>query len=114
MSASQFDEFDRRMRRINRRHTQLSQGYVTSINGDGLVVAKPKRKMRRGTLRSLAILVIMMMIFKAVLHANLGAAEYDARVASFANGSVFEKVGAWVMVSDPLTEMMSVRIARYL
>lgn len=114
MSASQFDEFDRRMRRITRRHTQLSQGYVTSVNGDGLVVAKPKRRMHRKTMRSLAILVIIMMIFKGVLHANLGAAEYDARVAGLSEGSFFEKAGAWLMVSDPLTEMLSERISRYL
>ena len=48
MSASQFDEFERRMRRINRRHSKLSQGYVTAINSDGLVVAKPQRRAARG------------------------------------------------------------------
>ncbi len=113
MSASQFDEFDRRMRRITRRHSQLSHGYVTSINGDGLVVAKPKRRSRRGTLRSLALLMIVMMMFKAVLHARLGALEYDARVFALTEGSVFEQAGAWLMVSDPLTELMSEKIAPY-
>ena len=58
-SASQYDEFDRRMRRITRRHTQLSRGYVTTVNDDGLVVAKPKRKFSRGTLRGVAIVVLL-------------------------------------------------------
>ena len=44
MSAYQFEEFERRMRRINRRHTKLSHGYVTQVNDDGLVVAKPRRR----------------------------------------------------------------------
>jgi len=113
MSASQFDEFDRRMRRISRRHSKLSHGYVTSVNGDGLVVAKPKRRMRKGTLRSLALLVIIMMIFKAVLHARLGGADYDARVFALSQGSMFEKAGAVFMASDPITEWLSVRIAPY-
>ncbi len=48
MSASQFDEFDRRMRRINRRHSRLSRGYSTSVNADGLLVAMPVKR-RAGT-----------------------------------------------------------------
>ena len=55
MSASQFDEFDRRMRRISRRHSKLSHGYVTTVNDDGMVVAKPKRKSRMTTVRALAL-----------------------------------------------------------
>ncbi len=114
MSASQFDEFDRRMRRITRRHTQLSRGYVTSVNDDGLVVAKPRRKMPRKTLRGVALVVLVLMVFKGFLHAQLGAAEYDNRVYALAQGSFFEQAGAYMMVSDPITEWLSVRIGNYI
>ena len=114
MSASQFDEFDRRMRRITRRHTKLSRGYVTTVNDDGLVVAKPKRKSRRGTLRGLAIVVIALMVFKGFLHNQLGAAAYENRVEGLSNGSAFEKAGGILMSADPLTVWLSGKIGGFL
>jgi hypothetical protein len=107
MSASQFDEFDRRMRRISKRHSKLSHGYVTSVNPDGLVVAKPQRKSHRGTIRGLAILLLVMMVFKGFLHAQLGPATYENRVEALKEGSVVEQAGAWVMTADPVTLWIS-------
>lgn len=114
MSASQFDEFDRRMRRITRRHTQLSRGYVTSVNDDGLVIAKPKRKFSRGTLRGVAIVVLVLMLFKGVLHSQLGAAGYAERLGALSNGSAFEKAGAVLMAADPITVWLSDLVGNYL
>ncbi len=111
MSASQFDEFDRRMRRISRRHSKLSHGYVTTVNSDGLVVAKPQRKGNGGTLRGLIVVIVVMMVFKAFLHAQLGDAAYQDRVDGLAAGSVFEQAGSWVMAADPVTEMLSTKIS---
>lgn len=111
MSASQFDEFDRRMRRISRRHTKLSHGYVTQVTNDGLVVAKPQRRSARGTLRGVALVVIVLMLFKGFLHAQLGADAYQARVDRLATGSIYEQAGAWLMVADPLTEFMSAKFS---
>ncbi|MEM7752324.1 MAG: hypothetical protein AAF230_02860 [Pseudomonadota bacterium] len=114
MSASQYDEFDRRMRRITRRHTQLSRGYVTSVNDDGLVVAKPKRKFRRGTLRGVAIVVLTLMLFKGVLFSQLGPAAYAERVDSLSQGSFFEQAGAVLMAADPITIWLAGQIGNWL
>lgn len=114
MSASQYDEFDRRMRRITRRHTQLSKGYVTSVNDDGLVVARPRRRISRGTLRGVAIVMIVLMVFKGFLHNQLGAADYLQRVEALSNGSFFEKAGAVLMAPDPITIWLSGQFAAYL
>ena len=111
MSASQFDEFDRRMRRISRRQTQLSRGYVTQVASDGLMVAKPKRKGGRSTLRGVAIVVVVLMLFKGFLHSQLGSDAYQARVDGLASGSVFEQAGAWLMVADPVTEFLSAKFS---
>ena len=113
MSASQIDEFDRRMRRITRRQTQLSKGYVTTVNDDGLVVARPKRKFSRGTLRGIAIVVLVLMVFKGILHSQLGDAGYADRLNALSNGSAFEKAGAILMAADPLTVWMSGQIGKY-
>ena len=111
MSASQFDEFDRRMRRISRRHSKLSHGYVTQVSHDGLVVAKPQRRSARGTLRGVAIVILVMMAFKAFLHAQLGPEAYQARVDGLAAGSAFEKAGAVAMTADPVTEWLAAQIS---
>lgn len=111
MSSSQFDEFDRRMRRISRRHSQLSHGYVTTVNSDGMVIAKPRRRSPRGTLRGIAIVVLVLMIFKGFLHAQLGAAAYETRVAQLSSGSGFEKAGAVMMAADPITQWFSGHIS---
>jgi hypothetical protein len=111
MSASQFDEFDRRMRRINRRHSKLSQGYVTAVNGDGLVIARPQRRSNRGTLRGLVVILVVMLLFKGFLHAQLGPQAYTDRVESLAAGTIIEQAGAWVMTPDPLTLWISAQVA---
>lgn len=107
MSASQFDEFDRRMTRISRRHSKLSHGYVTTINSDGVVVAKPKRRGNRALLRGIALLVLVMILFKGFLHARLGPDAYQSRIESLAAGSAVEKAGSWAMTADPLTVWLS-------
>ena len=88
------------MRRITRRHTQLSKGYVTSVNDDGLVIAKPRRKFSRSTLRGVAIVVIVLMVFKAFLHNELGSNAYQQRVQALSAGSVFEQGGAVLMAGE--------------
>jgi hypothetical protein len=102
------------MRRITRRHTQLSRGYVTSVNDDGLVVAKPRRKMRRGTLRGVAIVVLVLMAFKGFLHNQLGENAYMARVDGLSQGSMFEQAGAVLMAADPITVWLSGQFAKWL
>lgn len=107
MSAYQFDEFERRMRRINRRHTKLSQGFKTEVNDDGLVVAKPHKRRGGATLRGIAFIAVVVMLFKGFLHAQLGVYAYEERVLSLAEGNAIEKVGAWVMTADPVTLTLS-------
>ena len=107
MSAYQFEEFERRMRRINRRHSRLSQGYVTSVNDDGLVVAKPRRRTSRSTLKGVSLIVIVIMLFKGILHAQLGPTAYEERIERLAGGNPIEQAGAWVMVADPITIWLS-------
>ncbi|WP_413718176.1 hypothetical protein [Silicimonas sp. MF1-12-2] len=95
------------MRRINRRHSKLSQGYVTAVTSDGLVVAKPQRRARRGMLRGLAMVVVVMMLFKGALHAQLGAQSYQDRIDALAAGNAMEQAGAYFMVADPITLWIS-------
>jgi hypothetical protein len=77
------------------------------VNGDGLVVAKPRRRSRHTTIRGLALMIAVIMIFKAVLLAQLGPIAYDERVEKLANGNLVEQMGAWAMTADPVTNWLS-------
>ena len=110
MSAYQFDEFERRMRRINRRHSRLSLGYTTKVNDDGLVVARPRRRTSWTTIRGLALIVCVILIFKGFLHAQLGPLAYDERVASLARGNIAEQVGACAMKPEQVTLWISTQV----
>ena len=111
MAAYQYEEFERRMRRINRRHTKLSQGYVTSVNSDGLVVARPSHRNKGATVRGLLLVVVAILVFKGYLHAQLGADEYASRVNALANGTFIEQAGSWAMKPDPITLALSQKFA---
>lgn len=110
MSASQFDEFERRMSRISRRHSKLSHGYVTAVTDDGLVVARPKRRGNGFMLRGLVLIAIVMVLFKGFLHAQLGPLAYQERVDQLAAGTVIEQAGSYAMVADPLTVWISSKV----
>lgn len=103
MRDANMQEFDDRMRRINRRHRKLSRGFVTMVNSDGLIVAKPARTRLGFPWRGLLLTLIALLTFKAMLYQQLGPQDYAARVASLQSGSVVDQIGAYAMTIDPVT-----------
>lgn len=96
-------QFGKRLRRIDSNHRRLANGYITTMNHDGLLVARPRPKEVRLTWRGVAYMIIIMMAFKIFLHAQIGAEAYQERVIALQNGSVAEQIGAYAMVADPIT-----------
>ncbi|WP_037293066.1 hypothetical protein [Roseobacter sp. CCS2] len=106
--------FDKRLKRIVRRHDKMSNGVVKSINSDGLIVAKPRLYRPRFPLKGLLAVLFLGFLFKGFLFAYLGEAEYIERVAALQGGSVLEQAGAWVMQPDPVTVIAADGIATIL
>ncbi len=105
--------FDKRVRKIQKRHRKLAHGYVQKIGPDGLIVVKPRRRMRFPW-KGIALVLMALFAFKGFLHAQLGGEIYDQRVAKLQNGTVIEKAGAWAMQADPLTIWISGQVRPYL
>lgn len=103
-------EFDQRIRRIDRTHRKLSKGYVTAIDADGLIVAKPQVAVSRSPLRGIFLALAVMITFKAYLFGSLGAEGYGERVALLQQGTFIEKIGAYAMAADPVTVWISQQI----
>ncbi len=106
--------FGKRLRRIRKRHRKLAQGYVQTINHDGLIIAKPRRRRSVFPWKGIALMLVALFAFKGVLHAQLGATTYDRRVATLQNGTIVEKAGAWAMQADPLTLWISAQVRSFL
>lgn len=103
MNESQFDSFDSRLRKIDRRNRQLARGYVTSVNHDGLIIAKPRRQARSFPVRGLLLILVALMGFKVFLYLQIGPTTYEERVISLSQGNVVEQIGAYAMAADPVT-----------
>ena len=99
--------FDRRLKRIVRRHYRMSFGVVHKMDSRGLIQARPRIYNPKFPLRGLLLMIAAGFAFKGFLHANLSASVYDARVAELSAGSSVEKAGAWIMQSDPATLVVS-------
>lgn len=96
-------QFDERLRLLARKHSAMSRGYVTRMQPDGLIVAKPRRRSRRVSGRAVFLFLAAFVGFKAFLVANLGPQTYDDRLARLEAGTMVEQAGAFVMQADPLT-----------
>lgn len=95
--------FDKRLKRIVRRHDRMANGQVTTVTSDGLIVARPRIYKPRFPLKGILALIVTGFLFKGFLFAYLGDTAYAERVATLQQGSLMEKAGAWMMQGDPVT-----------
>lgn len=96
-------QFDDRLRLLTRKHNAMSRGYVTRIQADGLIVARPRRRLPRIPKGAVILFIAGFFAFKGLLLAHLGPQTYDDRLARLEAGTMVEKAGAFVMQADPLT-----------
>ena len=111
MSDANQRKFEVRMNRINRRHQRLSRGYVMSVNHDGLIIAEPKARSSVIPWRGILFVLVGTLIVKGVMLAPVGPEAYDARVATLAARNQVEKVGAYVLAADPVTQWIAAQVA---
>ena len=102
-----YTEFDKRLRRIERRNRRLSRGAVPYVDRNGLVSYRPRRAGLRVPLRGLLLVALGFFAFKGLVLAHLGPDLYAERVAALAEGTVVEQAGAWAMQSDPASEWIA-------
>lgn len=103
-------DFGKRVKRINKHHRKLANGYITSVNHDGLIIAKVRRSGPRFPWKGIVLCFAAFFAFKGYLFSQLGEATYNDRVVSLQMGSVVEQAGAYAMAADPVTMMISEQI----
>ena len=107
MADANMRDFGKRVDRINRRHAKLSRGYVTSVNHDGLIIARPRARTSSVPWRGIMFLLVLVMAIKIVMHWQMGAGAYEAQVAGLAAGGALEQVLAYVLYPDGVTAFVS-------
>lgn len=98
--------FRKREKALRRKHIRMSQGYVTKVDRNGLIVQKPDSKIGGWSVRLLIRLAIVFMAIKLFLLSWMGAPAYVATLDQLAKGSAFEQVGGWFMQIDPITNKL--------
>lgn len=94
-------DFNRRVRRIEQAHVE---GFGFEASGAlGRSHYRPRRRMRLPLMGPVLMLVVIVVVLKAAIQAQLGPDLYQAKVDRLWQGSALEQVGAVLMQPDPLS-----------
>lgn len=103
-------QLEKRLTQIEVKRRAISKGAVYSVNHDGLIISRPRRRGFRFPLRGLFFAIAGLLMFKIGLVASQGAATYAARIEELAEGTAFARICAWVMTVDPATLWVATQI----
>lgn len=103
-------KLEERLGRIEAQRRKIAKGAVYSVNQDGLIIAKPRRRGLRFPVRILAFAAASVILFKAVVYAAIGPASYTDRVSSLTDGTAVERFAAWVMTADSATIWLATQL----
>ncbi len=109
MAYAGSQQLEKRLTRIEARRRALKRGVVYSVNQDGLIIARPRRRGMRRPLYLVFFALAGVIAFKAALYASLGAASYAMRVDELAQGTAVERAAAWVMHADQITVWLALQ-----
>lgn len=98
-------DFNKRLKRIDRIHKAGGAFEASGAIGRAFYASMERPQRRTGSwLKPLAVVAFGILMFKVAVYGQLGATSYDSRIAALADGSKVDKVGAWVMKVDPVTQ----------
>jgi len=107
MAKTDMNEFEKRLSRIDKIHEAGGAFEATGSLGRSYFDSMRPKSRRALPLRGLALLVAGILLVKGLMLARIGAEEYSNRVASLADGSAVEHIGAWVLHADPATRYIA-------
>jgi len=114
VDQSNFNNFGRRIRRLDRTRRAMDRGFSARVRADGLVVVEPRRARVRLPFAPILLTVAALILFKGVLLASVGGDAYQDQLVTLRSGSVLEQAGAWVMQADRISTFVAERIATVL
>lgn len=104
MADPQYQDFDKRMRRVARAHRRGRGFEAPGTYPRAQYRAQPRQA---NFLRPLMLIVAAGMALKALMFMHVGELDYRTRVAQLQNGPVVEQIGAYVMQPDAATKWLA-------
>jgi hypothetical protein len=105
---------DKRLNKIVRTHTRMQRnGVVHRVGRDGLIRSRPQLIRPRFPIKGALIIVALLIAFKALLFAQLGAGNYAVRVDALRGGSIVEQAGAVIMQEELVTLALGGYLTQY-
>ena len=103
-----------RLRRVVRKHAKMRRnGVVYRVGRDGLIRARPSLIRPQMPLQGVAIIFGLLILFKSVMFAQIGAGNYAAKIDALRSGTTFERAGAVLLQEEPVTIAVGGYLKRY-
>ena len=112
MTDQNLDDFYDSVRRY---HSQRSKGYAheaTGALGRSFYYGPQKSRRRRSFLMPVLFALTAAFLLKATIFYSVGPANYQDRLSRLEAGEGFDKFGAWLMQSEPVTEFLAKKIGQ--
>lgn len=107
MTDLNMKDFEHRLVRINQMHAAGRSFEATDALGRADFDAARGRRRIAIPLRSIALVLAAVLLFKGAILAHLGAEGYQDKIAALAAGTLLEQVSAWVLHPDPATHQIA-------
>lgn len=105
---------DKRLNKVVRKHDRMKRnGVVHKVGRDGLIRSRPRLIAPRFPIQGMMIIVALLLAFKALLFAQIGAGNYALKVEELRQGTVVEQVGAFIMQEEPVTVAIGGALSQY-
>lgn len=109
------ETFDKRLNRVTRKHQAMSRGYTFRLDKkSGLVSIKPKRAKGASPISLFLAVLMIGLLFKAVVLANIGPAAYDDKVAALRSGTVVEQASVYLLDRGNMTNTLATFVGGFL
>jgi hypothetical protein len=100
---------------VRRYHSLRAKGFAheaTGALGRSFYFGTQKTKKRRSFLAPVLFALTAAFLLKATIFYTVGPANYQDRLARLEAGEGFDKLGAWLMQSEPVTEFLAKKIGQ--
>jgi hypothetical protein len=120
VNGQEFDMVDPNMRdfygrvgRIERTHQQGGGFEAAGTLGMTYYNSLKVKRRRMTWLMPVALVFCTIVAIKAAVLANIGADTYTARIAALSGGDMADKIGAYILQADPLTQYLAGQIEKF-
>ncbi len=103
--------FEKRTKKIVRKHEQLAKGSVKRMRADGLIVEQPRVFRMRFPARGLALSIFLVFLVKGFLIAAIGETAYAQHLASVDTDRIFDRAAGWLLQMDAVSVFIADLIA---